>query len=434
MINEFIKPYIQMFYGAAYNIQQSLEGYGLSSSNFLEFDGSGKIVESYWSPAQAALVPAFFITVYFVFVLLPLAISAGYVLNRRKGALFSLGILMLPGILNLIGWWPSINFAPEEFTISGAGVMGEAFGYLPLLVVGLITGWCLTVIIYDSFTLSDKFRNVYDHLWYCSAIAAGLFFIADSSVNKHQQDLAMESEFSKQASAYLARQLRDYHRFCIEKDITGSDSCAWASNVQQTLTDYIYSDPVIFVEFGPKETSDIYFPFLNGVNSKDALKIRGEIRAYNELKCPVRQLSSTTRQYSKSSTVCERVPANFCRSFPEPPNGFVNESIALQTVALASECIVPTLVRSRSIQEGLVSKVKSDLRSRHLRWLYFLLFSLVAGGKIANATTKLASFDSRPASERRRLVKLVVQVVKWSLTVMCTLVRLASNLIRRFPG
>ena len=60
MINEFIKPYIQMFYGAAYNIQQSLEGYGLSSSNFLEFDGSGKIVESYWSPAQAALVPAFF--------------------------------------------------------------------------------------------------------------------------------------------------------------------------------------------------------------------------------------------------------------------------------------------------------------------------------------------------------------------------------------
>jgi len=173
---------------------------------------------------------------------------------------------------------------------------------------------------------------------------------------------------------------------------------------------------------------------LNGVNSKDALKIRGEIRAYNELKCPVRQLSSTTRQYSKSSTVCERVPANFCRSFPEPPNGFVNESIALQTVALASECIVPTLVRSRSIQEDLVSKVKSDLRSRHLRWLYFLLFLLVAGGKIANATTKLASFDSRPASERRRLVKLVVQVVKWSLAVMCTLVRLASNLIRRFPG
>ncbi|WP_148212681.1 hypothetical protein [Hahella chejuensis] len=142
MINEFIKPYIQMFYGAAYNIQQSLEGYGLSSSNFLEFDGSGKIVESYWSPAQAALVPAFFITAYFVFVLLPLALSAGYVLNRRKGAIFSLGILMLPGILNLIGWWPSINFAPEEFTISGTGVMGEAFGYLPLLIVGLITGWC----------------------------------------------------------------------------------------------------------------------------------------------------------------------------------------------------------------------------------------------------------------------------------------------------
>ena len=335
---------------------------------------------------------------------------------------------MLPGILNLIGWWPSINFAPEEFTISGAGVMGEAFGYLPLLLVGLITGWCITVIIYDSFALNDKFRNVYDHLWYCSAIAAGLFFIADSSVNKHNQDLAMESEFSKQASAYLARQLRDYHRFCIEKDITDSNSCAWASNVQQTLTDYIYSDPVIFVEFGPKETSDIYFPFLNGVNSKDVLKIRGEIRAYNELKCPVRQLSSTSRQYSKSSTVCERAPANFCRSFPESPKGFVDESIALQTVALASECIVPTLVRSRLIQEKLLTKVQSDSRRSHLRWLYFLLFSLVAGGKIANAATKLASLDSRPADDRRRLAKLVMRLFKCGMEVVRAFMRLAVNM------
>jgi len=423
VINAFIAPYVQMFYGAAYNVQQSLEGYGLSSSNFIELDDSGGIVGSYWSPAQASLVPAFLITAYFVFVLLPLVLSAGYILNRKAGALFSLVVLLLPGVLNVIGWWPGVSFVPEKFTISGTGVMGDIFGYIPLLIIGLISGWCMTVIIYDSFLLSDKFRNIYDHLWYCSAIAAGLFFISDSNINKHKQDLIEENEFSQQASAYLAKQLRSYYRFCVENGTVDSVSCSWASDVQQTLTDYVYSAPVIFVEFGPTDTSDIYFPFSRDYKPKDALKIREEIRRFNNSMCPVRALSSNTRQYSKSSTVCERIPANFCRTFPEPPEGFIDESIGLQTVALASECIVPTLVRSRLIQEKLLTKVHSDSRRSHLRWLYFLLFSLVVGGKIANATTKLASLDSRPADDRRRLAKLVMRVFRCGMEVVRAFMR-----------
>lgn len=212
----------------------------------------------------------------------------------------------------------------------------------------------------------------------------------------------------------------------------GSESCTWASDVQQTLTEYTYSDPVVFVEFGPKETSDIYFPFSSGANSKDALKIREEIKVYNELKCPVRQLSATARQQSKSSTICERAPANFCQSFPESPKGLVDELIAIRTVALASECIVPALVRSRSIQEKLAFKVKSDSRSRHLRWLYFLVFSLVAGGKIANASTKLASLDARPIEERRRLLKFANRMLSRVIVIGSSITRSVHYLRDRY--
>ena len=109
MFTEFVKPYIQMFLGAGYNIQQSLEGYGLSSSNFIEVDSAGQIIGSYWSPASASVIPAVLLTVYFVFVLLPLAISSGYVLNRLKGAVLALFFLLLPGFLNVVGWWPSYD-------------------------------------------------------------------------------------------------------------------------------------------------------------------------------------------------------------------------------------------------------------------------------------------------------------------------------------
>lgn len=413
MIIEFVKPYVQMFLGAGYNIQQSLEGYGLSSSNFIEVDSAGQIIGSYWSPASASVIPAVLLSVYFVFVLLPLAISAGYVLNRLKGAVLALFFLLLPGFLNVVGWWPDINFTPEKFSIDGTGVMGEVVGYLPLLIIGLISGWCITVVIYDSLKLTDKFRNVYDHLWYCSAIAAAVFFIADSGRNLYSRELAEESKISSQASSYLAKQLKDYYRFCVNESKTSSASCIWASDVQQTLADYSYYDTGLYIKIGPQSTLDLYFPFTRKTSSEDALAIREEIRDYNDLRCPVRDLGNSSSIHSKPSVTCERVPANFCRAFPEPPKGFVDQSIIVRPVAVASECIVPTLVRSREMQEELANKVNNGARNQHLKWMYFLIFSLIAGGKIANASTKLASMDGRPTQERRRLIRPFGRLCRW---------------------
>lgn len=403
MIGEFVKPYIQMFYGAGFNIQQTLEGYGLSSSNFIEVDSAGQITGSYWSPSQASVIPALMLTAYFLLVLLPLALSAGYVLNRTKGAILALFFLSMPGLLNMAGFWPDIRFTPERFVLDGRGIMGEVTGYLPLLVIGLITGWCVTIVIYDSLKLSDKFRNTYDHLWYCSAVAAGVFFIVDSGRNLHNAELAEENKYGSQASSYLAKQLKEYRRFCLREGKADSASCTWASNVQQKLTDYSYYNAPLYVQLGPRSTSELYLPYAIGA---EPLKIREEIRAYNESKCSTQRRPGSHSASSESSITCETVPANFCRAFPEPPKGFVDQTYIIQPVAVASECILPTLVRSRDIQESLIKKVEDGSRDQHLKWLYFLMFSLIAGGKIANASTKLVSMDSRPTHERRRLIRL----------------------------
>jgi hypothetical protein len=55
MLKTFLYPYFSLIYGASWNVQQSLEGMGVRSSSFVEYDAAGHIVSSYWSPAQALL-------------------------------------------------------------------------------------------------------------------------------------------------------------------------------------------------------------------------------------------------------------------------------------------------------------------------------------------------------------------------------------------
>jgi hypothetical protein len=67
-----------------------------------------------------------------------------------------------------------------------------------------------------------------------------------------------------------------------------------------------------------------------------------------------------------------------------------------RTVAIASECIIPLLVASRARQEKLKAVVADKARTKHFRWLFFILFSLVAGGKVTNATSRAMELDKRP--------------------------------------
>jgi hypothetical protein len=411
MIADFFHPYIAPLIGAAYNIQQTLEGLGLSGSSFIVKDESGNIVNGYWSPSQAIYAP-FGGLIILLIVSVLFALCAAYVLARWRGVAGMLLLISIPGILNVLGLWPVIRYIPDSYVIGGEGVLGDVNGYLPILLIALLIGWSLIVIFYTSFNIKERFRSIYDHAWYFFAVFAGIFFVMDSSVNLKKMNLQEEHKTSTEASAYLSSQLKDYYEYCKKSHNEDIASCLWASDVQQLLTDYTYYDKKLHVMFGPKASKDIYAPFSKEIDPEDILIIRKQIQAYNDLMCPVTKFSNTMSQQTKPSFLCRTVPAQFCRVFPDGPEGIVDKYILSRRVALGSECIVPMLVKSRELQEGLIDKIAIAERNAHLRWMFYIFVAFLTGGKIANSTTKIFDVDNRDPLKRKELIILLIAIVR----------------------
>ncbi|MBO2583506.1 hypothetical protein [Shewanella algae] len=418
-MSNFFFPYIAFLYGAAYSIQQILEGIGLASSNFLERNEKGLIVGSYWSPTEA-VIPILGLLLLYSIVLFFALLAAGFVIARWRGVAIVFAVLAVPGLLNVAGLWPQINYLPDSFYIGG-GSLGSPLGFVPLLILGLLTGWCTTVIVYDSLNLTDKFRGYYDHLWYATALLAGVFFVADSVGSRHASNLAEENRISRAASLYLLSQVRSYDQFCKTQGLAEIPSCIWASDVQQTLNEYAAYGVDTFHQFGPAESAEIYSGIRRSVPEKEIIQIRKEIERYNRTACPVEELGNGVRQYAKPSGICQSPPSAFCRAFPDGPEGLVDKYMIARPVALASECIIPTLVTSKAKQEDLTAAIASKQKERYQRWWLFIALSAVVGGKVANSTTKVAKLDQRDSPDRRRLIRPLLRglsrVVKRSVVI-----------------
>jgi hypothetical protein len=431
MLQTFLYPYVSTLYGAAWNIQQNMEGMGIASSNFVQRDKQGHIVSSYWSPAEAT-IPLLGILALCSLVLAVLFVVCGYVLGRKRGAMGAVGLLALPGCLNLASLWPMLRYLPDRFDISGTGALGAPLGFLPLLALGILLGWCATILLADILPLGDRFGHLYDHLWCTAGLVAAVFFVADAGVGEHAKELAESQSTSRQASSYLARQTSAYVAWCDKHQRTGSASCRWASDVQQTLLDYASDDVAIFTEFGPHTSADIYAHFRRPLPPEEVITIRREIATYNAARCPVKQLAPGFSQTAPPSTVCLRTPAMYCTAFADPLDGKIDDEHILRTTALASECIIPTLVRLREQQQKLLASSIEDKRTKHFRWLYYGFFSLVVGGKIATSTMKLFSMGTRKQIEIRRTVQLFKDAaqVAWAAGrgTMCALRRLKGRL------
>lgn len=402
-MSSFLLPYISFLYGAAYSIQQILEGIGLASSNFLERNEKGFIVGSYWSPAEAVTPILGLFLLYSIIIFFAL-LCAGFVIARWRGVTVVFFVLALPGLLNIAGLWPRINYLPDSFYIGG-GSLGSPLGLVPILILSLLTGWCITIIVYDTLNLNDKFRGYYDHLWYATALLAGVFFVADSVGDRHASDLAEENQISRAASLYLLDQVRSYDQFCKAQGLAETPSCMWASDVQQTLNEYATYGTDTFHLFGPAESAEIYSGIRRSVQEKEIIQIRNEIERYNRTICPVEELGEGVRRHARPSSDCQRTPSTFCRAFPDGPEGLVDRYMIARSVALASECIIPTLAASKVKQEDLTAAVASKQKERYQRWWLFIALAAFVGGKIANSTTKLVNLDQRDAHDRQRLVR-----------------------------
>ena len=318
-------------------------------------------------------------------------------------------MLLLPGVAGVAGIFPRLAPAPEAFTIGGSGVTGDIVGMVSLVVLLVAVGWTVTVLIADSLPIRNKVWEAYDLLWLVLGLIAAVFFIADSQMAQHAAEFRETGNDVQRASGYLLKQVEAYISWCRQNAPDHAASCSWASYVHPKLLDIEFEYPILFVKLGPDSSAALYGDQSRAATPAEMDQIRREIAAYNQRLCPVEDLGHGFARLSAKSPQCEDTPAPFCTAFPDALAGKVPDTLAGITVALASECVIPTLIRFRKLATRVAAQVEYDQRNRNYRWVYFLVFSMLLGSKLAGSTAKLFSFDARSGSETRRALRLLLR-------------------------
>lgn len=414
-MNSFFLPYMKFLIGAAYNIQQTLEGLHIWSSSFLVRDTAGHVVDSYWSPIEAMFLPFLGLMILLLGLLVTSSL-AGYALASKKGVFVAILLWITPGLLSVLGVLPDFNLVPDTYHIA-TGYLGSPLGLIPLVFMGLLTGWVIVILLTNILKLEDKYRHYYDHVWYAMAVIAGIFFVVDSQNNDIQGDLKETGSQIRQASSYLLKQAHTYEQYCAQKNISDTESCKWASDVQQKLLDYSVDYTSVYWQTGPMSVEDIYVPIKRDKNLKKIDQIRNELRQFNDLICP-----KTENRYTRSSGSCLRTPPQFC------VGKNINADDLLRTSAIADECVISSLVSLRLKAEALSKKVLVVERNKHIRWFFYILFSILAGGKVANATARA----NQDLSRNDRLVRLLKSMRVFILIRLYkSLNKIKSNKLRK---
>lgn len=398
MVDWFILPYLAFLRGAAYNIYQVLEGLGWVDSVCLA-PPQGAALGMCWSPSEGVGLVLLALLVVSAGIAV-LSLLAAYTLGRRWVISLMVLALLLPGLL--VSLWPGMlsNLVPQEYVIGGSGVLGSAAGMVPVIVLAMLLGWAVVVLIYDALELSDHFRQGYDHVWFPLALFTALFFVADTGSNRAAKQLEQETASYQGASSFLLAQTRRYVEQCELRQAPAA--CRWAREVQGLLAELSHSPAALIDLYGPGSTAAFYTLGGQQMEAEARLALRQDIAEYNQVTCPVEQGRGWTRP-TATSAHCERPPYAFCAQFPDPAGNVVDPYFGMRTSALASECILPTLVAKRRQIIALAATVDAGERERNLRWLYFVFIALLVGGKVANASTRLAGVDARDANQRQRV-------------------------------
>lgn len=420
---KFLQPYVLMLLGMTYSLQQSLEGLGVNKTQFEPWrNGSGAIVGSMLNVDASLALPMVSMLVLSV-VWIVLVMIALRTLWGRQAMKLGLLLLVIPGLLSTVEVWPDIQWLPRTYVI-GSGYVGSPWGMLLLQAFALTAGWSLTVWLTHRLKLDDRFRHGYDQFWYALAISAGLFFVADLDANGLRDDLRQSVATSRAASSYLLEQVQRLDAACQSGDIKLSLACAWAGRSQWQLANYAHYGEKLYWQLGPEQEWHIY----TGSNlPQDDLTVdalRQELHQYNIQVCPITNLGGGVTQSSRLSRVCQISPAEFCRSFPSRNLAGVAPADEMShTVAIANECIVPTLFQLKAKQASLASAVDDNEKTRHLRALFFIFVSLIAGGKVANASVRMTE------AIRKEKASNVMPKLEQRLSQRWT--RLANWLLRR---
>ncbi|VVM75408.1 hypothetical protein PS664_02008 [Pseudomonas fluorescens] len=166
------------------------------------------------------------------------------------------------------------------------------------------------------------------------------------------------------------------------------------------------------------------------LSAHEILTLRKEISDYNLEVCPIKSLGQGARRMAKESSICQSTPSEFCTAFPDDNEGMFAKSSPLDTVALSTECVVPSLVQARKSVEQMLRESEGIKESKHYRLFYFVIIAFVLGGKVANSSTKLTGHDALDLQERRRVAKLSLRSFRGVTGISRSVVRRIATVFK----
>jgi hypothetical protein len=400
LISKFLQPYFQVIIGAAYNLQQSLEGLGLSGISYAVLDENGRITNSYWSLDQAIGPLLLGLSLFAIF--LAIAFVFAFRSFGKLGSKVSVLVLILPGLFSVLGLWPTLQWAPRTYVL-GSGALGSPMGMLAVLITAMSSGWTIVVLLSKRLGFDDRFRHGYDQFWYAMAVATGLFFVADLDSTQNREQIRESAATSQAASTYLLNQVRQLESDCDASLFKGKLACQWAKKSQWDLSQFAHYNASLYWQFGPENMDSLYALRDKSSSHADIDALRVELNQYNTSKCPVINLGDGFAKLAPISKTCEMIPAEFCTAYPERKlASLARQYTPTDTVAIANECVIPTLSVLKRSQIQMAEIEATNKKNRHIRWLFYIFFAFLAGGKVANATIRMFQSINQVRSQRVR--------------------------------
>lgn len=391
---------------------------GLVSTNFVEMNAQGFPVSSYWSPNEVAVIlSALFLA--FLILLLPFACLSAWILARRKGLLICLLLLIVPGILSLFHLLPAIRWLPSTYAISGTGATGNPVGIGSLSFIGLLCGWVFTILINDIFTTGEKFRQWADIFLILTALGNGVFWVSDREATAGKTAYEQTITDMTDSANYLLAQVKDYSQMCENNGLSATQSCQWASYIQETLQNIASTKSSAIEYVIPESIDDFYRVPGDNVNADKADKIRQEFQNYNESLCPASFVSKQITIIPAPSRWCQSPPPVYCNAIQE---GKFKTDMT-ERFAVANECIITSLLRYREVLSKEALRLSLSKNNPHYRWIWFIVMSFFIGGKVANVMTKISDVDSRKDAERKRIKYISVKIINVTRQILISCIQ-----------
>lgn len=414
MLLQFFYPYITLCQLASWGLSQNLEGLGLFK--YLNTSpmhvGNAIFYPLNLNPVQGVTHLALFLTGVLIVVFL-LNIRACFYLNKWLGWI-GLVLWVFPGLLSMFGHMPDMrSMGPDVFRY-GVGFPGGMESAAANLLVCLVAGWSL-ILLLSSRCDRDKFKNIYDHIWYTMGLITMLYFVVDAGLPFYKQDLIdTDSRMVRTVQLFHAAEKR-LEILCALPEAAGLSPtlCAMDSELKWGTNSYLDMDGKIRAKIDPL-----------GWVSKLAsnLVLENQIEALNNWACG----------QGHQPTQCQNIPQEAALSIHD-----IDTPMVFPPPRYAQE-----IQKLHSAMEKTDQRTEDIERGHNLRYFGFLIVALLAGGKLANASRAMVKKKESLNAHSWMLIAItyglrnamvLLKGLATLISVLCRrLARYASALIGRY--